>query len=268
MGPKQANTLRITDLALQIQGPAGWVEPLMSRWQGWTGNQVGAPWTLMLTVGSPVSSRVPLFLVRPDFADGACRLAAPGFSGTIEPDKGVAHLSAHPQAGVDDLSIFVRTCIAVEAFARGGLLFHAAGVVRQGQGHALFGHSGSGKTTAARLSQSDLVLNDDLVLIKPGSSGWQLWGTPFGGHWLPQAGPVPLHGLLRLVPDCEDRLRALGPGTVLGEVVANSPVINACPTWLPALMARWQEILDDVPARALHFRKSPAFWEVVDAEFR
>jgi len=231
------------------------------------GNAVDAPWTLTLTVGAPASSRVPLYLARPDLYDGSCRLVAPGFSGTIEPDKGVAHLCAHPQASFGDLSVFVRTCVAVEAFARGGLLFHAAGVVRHGRGHALFGHSGSGKTTAAGFSQSGTVLNDDLVLIKPGSSEWQLWGTPFGGPWLPQAGPVPLDGVLRLVPDREDRLEALGPGTVLGEVVANSPVINACPAWLPALMARWQGILEDVPARALHFRKGPAFWEVVDAEF-
>jgi hypothetical protein len=214
-----------------------------------------------------VSSRVPLYLARPDFGDSIFRIVAPGFLGTIEADRGIAHLSAHPQAGVSDLSVFVRTCVAVGAFARGGLLFHAAGVVRQGRGHALFGPSGSGKTTAAQLSPNDLILNDDLVLIMPGSSTWQLWGTPFGGPWLPQAGPAPLHGLLRLVPHREDRLESLGPGAVLGEVVANSPVINACPAFLPALMARWQEILKEIPARALHFRKSPSFWEVIDAEF-
>lgn len=267
MRPRRASTLQISDLALQIEGPTGWVEPLMSRWQGWTGNEVNAPWTLALTVGAPTSSWVPLYLARPAFGGGNCRLVAPGFSGTIEPDRRSARLSAHPQASVGDLSVFVRTCVAVEAFVRGGLLFHAAGVVRQGRGHGLFGPSGSGKTTAARLSPNDLILNDDLVLIMPGSPEWQLWGTPFGGPWLPQAGPVGLHGLLRLVPDREDRLVALGPGTVLGEVVANSPVINACPAWLPGLMARWQGILEDVPAQALHFRKSSAFWEVVDAEF-
>jgi hypothetical protein len=267
MGSRQANTLRITNMALKIEGPASWVEPLMSRWHAWMDPQANAPWTLTLTVGAAASNSVPLEQARPDFDNGTCRLDAPGFSGTIEPDEGIAHLSAHPEAGMGDLSIFVRTCVAVRAFSQGGLLFHAAAVVRQGRGHALFGPSGSGKTTAARLSPNDLILNDDLVLIMPRGSVWQLWGTPFGGPWLPQARPAPLHGLLRLVPDHEDRLESLGPGTVLGEVVANSPVINACPAWLPALMARWQGILEDVPAQALHFRKSPAFWEVVDAEF-
>jgi hypothetical protein len=267
METRRITTLQIGDLALRIEGPAGWVDRLASRWQGWMGSQAQAPWMLTLGTGAPVSNRVPLYLARPFFDDGICRLAPPGFSGTIDPDRGIAHLCAHPQANVSDLAVFVRTCIAVEAFARGGLLFHAAGVVRQGRGHALFGPSGSGKTTATQLSPNDLILNDDLVLIRPGQSTWQLWGTPFGGPWLPQSGPAPLHGLLRLIPDREDWLDFLGPGAVLGEVVASSPVVNACPAWLSTLMARWHEILDKVPTRALHFHKSPAFWEVIDAEF-
>lgn len=259
-------TLRISDLSLQIEGPAGWVDWLSGQWPAWIDSQPGDAWKLSLAVGSAAPNSPPLYQARPGFADGICRVTAPGFSGRIEPERGIAHLSAHPQADLSDLSIFVRTCLALQVFEQGGLLFHAAGVVRAGRGYALFGHSGCGKTTAASLSKDDLVLNDDLILIKPGEPEWQLWGTPFGGDWLPQARPVPLHGLLRLVPGQEDQLEALGPGVILGEVVANSPVINAYPTQLPALLARWEDVLSNVPARALHFRKSPAFWEVIDAE--
>lgn len=261
------DTLQIGDLALQIEGPASWIESFQQMWQGWMGDAMVEPWTLSMIMASDAPAGSRRFTSQLRFADGVCHMIAPGFSGAVDPSQAAAHLEAHPEANVRDLSLFVRTCMALQAFDRGGILFHAAGVVRQGLGFALFGLSGSGKTTAARFSRESVVLNDDLVLLMPGKSGWQLWGTPFGGSWLPQAWSAPLRALLHLVKDREDRLEALGPGAALGELAANSPVINAHATEVPVLLTRWQGILDRVPVRALHFRRGPAFWEVVDAEF-
>lgn len=267
MASRVAATLSIADRGVQIEGPAGWVEALRRMWPGWMDAARPQSWSLCLTAGPPAPGARPLFETRPHFQDGIGYLLAPGFSGWIDPAQGRAHLEAHRGANAGDLSIFVRTCFALQAFERDGILFHAAGVVHRGQGYAFFGLSGSGKTTATRLSPNDLVLNDDLILLRPGASGWEMWATPFGENRSPGQDTAPLRALFRLIQAPQDRIERLSPGSALGELVANSPVVNAHPACLPDLMARWQAVQKDVRVRALHFRKDSTFWEVIDSEF-
>jgi hypothetical protein len=108
------------------------------------------------------------------------------------------------------------------------------------------------------------VLSDDLVLLRLGDAGWQAWASPFGRHRVPEVRSAPLRGLFRLEQGPEDRLEPLSLGVALGELVANSPVINADPGCSLALIARWEEILKSVPIALLKFRKSDTFWEIVD----
>jgi hypothetical protein len=215
-----------------------------------------------------VAQAEPLFLARLAEANRSATLDVAGFAGSIQPSIGIAQLAAHPDASPADLLIWVRTVLALYALEQEGLLFHAAGVLHRGQGYALFGRSGSGKTTTARnAAPGDLVLNDDLILLAPQQGAWQIWATPFGQRPFAPAPPAPLRALLYLVQAEENRLAPLGAGQALGELVANSPVVNGLPGWLPALLSRWQAVLDQVPVRALYLRASPAFWEVIDAEF-
>ncbi|MFC2037355.1 hypothetical protein ACFLYD_05215 [Chloroflexota bacterium] len=267
MNDTLVDTLQVSDLALQIEGPAEWIRLLRRIWRGWMGSEAQEPWAVSMIRSSPPFTTLAPAPPRIHFVDGVCHFSSPGYSGTIDRSRATARVEVQPMANRADLAIFMRTCLALQAFDRGGLLFHSAGVVHRGHGYALFGLSGSGKSTAARLSGDDIVLNDDLILIKPDEAGWQVWGTPFGGGWSPLGHPVPLRTLLRLVQDRRDSLRELGPGVALGELVASSPVVNADTARLPALLTRWLAVLDQVPLRALHFRKDPTFWEVIDAEF-
>jgi hypothetical protein len=260
-------TLQISDLGLEIDGPAGWVERLGQTWAGWTADAVPDRWSIRLDVGPAVDDDDSPFVARPYFEDGVCYLTATGFSGQIDPGAGTGCLQAHPRASKADLAGFVRTCFAFQAFQRGGIAFHAAGVIHGGRGYALFGPSGAGKSTVAEFSVGDVILNDDLILIKRGNSGWQMWATPFSTSWLPQPRQGPLHALLRLKQAEEDRLEPMGPGVVLAELIASSQGVNAYAAWLPALFDRWQLILGEAPVQALHFRRGPAFWRVIDAEF-
>jgi hypothetical protein len=193
-------------------------------------------------------------------------LEAPGFVGEIAPQDGTAWLRAHPKAESGDLAYFVRTVFALRAFEEGTLLFHAAGVVHRGVAYALFGHSGSGKTTASRLSSGKPILSDDLVLLQESGSGWETWATPFGRRRVGEVRSAPLRALLRLVQAPEECLEPMPRGVALGELVANTPVVNADPARASALLARWDGILHSVPVCFLHFRKSKAFWEVLDAQ--
>lgn len=258
-------TLDIGGIALTLAGPAFWVGPFARVWERWSGTSSG--WLVYLEMDDDLPEPAgSLFAVRPCFAERKCLLGAQGFAGEIIPSERFAHLRAYPVVSLGDLAYFVRTVFALAAFEEGGLLFHAAGVVHRDVLWAFFGPSGSGKTTAASLSRGKDVLSDDLIFLRRGGGGWEGWATPFslcrGGRR-----SSPLRALVRLVKAPEDRIVFIPSGVALGELVANSPVVNADPARLPELFIRWEEILAQVPVCALHFRKTEAFWEVIDAEF-
>lgn len=256
-------------VALEVQGPGDWIGPLCHAWTSWTPAEGIPCWSVTITpdaaLGAPAG---PLFAVRPQCEGEMCLLSASGFQGVVDALEGSARLSAHPQATPADVGYFLRVALAVQAFRRGGALFHAAGVVRHGTGFALFGLSGSGKTTAARFSAPHPVLNDDLLLLWPAheGAGWELGATPFGKR----RGDVrraPLRALLRLVKAPEVRLVPLRRSRALAELIANTPVVSGNAAWLPDVMSFWETVMDAVPVQALHFRRDGTFWEVIDAQW-
>lgn len=175
----------------------------------------------------------------------------------------VAVTAPQPFAPVDYL---VRAALALLAFEAGGLLFHAAGLARRGLGYGFFGHSGSGKTTVARVSTEALVLNDDLVVLLPQSDRWEMAATPFSNPTqVSPIGPitVPLAALYRLVQDRSVFVEPIDPAAALAEVIAGSPVVNADPDRTLSLLARAEQLVRRVPVQRLHFLPDASFWRVI-----
>jgi hypothetical protein len=131
-----------------------------------------------------------------------------------------------------------------------------------------FGHSGSGKTTVARLSSDAVVLNDDLLLLMPSEhrQGWTVYSTPF---WNPtQVSPAgslsaPLADMFRLVQDQTVYQEEMEPGQALAELVTSVPVIPADPTRLVSLLERGNRLVSSVPIFKLHFLPDASFWDVI-----
>ena len=262
-------SMAVGEIRISVQGHPRWVTPLARAWADWTSDFVRRKWTVELAEASNLTPpTAPLFETLPRCQAGRCTLEAPGFEGYIVPEAHTARLHAHPAATPGDMSYFVRVACALQAFTRGGLLFHAAGIVHQDQGYGLFGLSGSGKTTAAKLSAPDPILNDDLVMLWPDADaarGWCLEATPFGKR-RGDVARAPLRSLLWLVKDTEIFLEPLSRAQSLGELIANTPVISSDAAWLPQAMARWEDVMADVPVYALHFRRDVSFWEVIDGQ--
>jgi hypothetical protein len=259
-------TFGIGDISLTLTGPTDWLAPFVDGWASWVYEKPGWKVRLVKDESLPQPGG-PFFTARPEFADGRCRLQAQGFVGEIVPDEGRALLRAHPSAGLGDLAYFVRSVFALHAFDAGAIVFHAAGIVHQSAAYVFFGHSGSGKTTVARLSKGKPVLNDDLLLLGPSDLGYKVWATPFGKRRNPSVLAASLRAILRLQQARQDRLEPMPGGIALGELVANSPVVNADPSRASTLLSYWERVSSSVPVFRLHFDRSDAFWEAIDAHF-
>ena len=200
------------------------------------------------------------------FDRGVLRFTAAHCTGALDLIAWRAHLGVIAPRPFEPIDYFVRAALALLAFEAGGLLFHAAGLARRGNGYAFFGYSGSGKTTVARVSSDARILNDDLVVLLPDASRWNIYATPFSNPTqVTPAGPqfAPLAALYRLVQDRQVFVEPIAPAAAMAEVIACSPVVGADPDRVLALLARAEQLVSVVPVRRLHFLPDSSFWTVV-----
>ncbi len=259
--------LQIGTLRLEVQADTpGLLQKLESRYRPFLSSSRPADLDVTLQVrggGRSLAGNAPTTPM-PRFAGPRTEFDQPGFRGSIDLQSSRARLSLAPDQADDQADYFLRVCLALLAHRTGGLLVHAAGIVRQGRAFLFFGLSGSGKTTVARCSPPEAVLNDDLVLLLPEDPGWRAWGTPFSNPTQvpPRPDSAPAAGLLRLVQSLEVRLEPLHRGQALAELLASVPVLNAAPQ---PPFERCEQILADLPAYFLHFLPDPTFWPLVAA---
>jgi hypothetical protein len=202
------------------------------------------------------------------FKSGQLTLSSQGAIGWMDVASGFASLSLSSTDPLQEIDYFIRAAYALLAFKTGAVMIHAAGVLHAGRALLFLGHSGSGKTTIARFSGRDQVLNDDLMIALPGKERWMVFATPFWNpsQVKPRAGHAPLAALYLLEKDSEVYLERVSQATALAALLASIPVIPEDPERLPGLIEICQRLLGMVPVKSLHFRKDPGFWKVIDEQ--
>lgn len=244
-------------------------ELLRRRYRDFLSN--GQPYMQAVVRLSDRPGKSSLLNAQIEFQDGVLQFAASGYQGIIDASAGRAELQLSSLRPVEEVEYFLRILYAVAAYENGGLLFHAAGVVKKGRAYLFFGHSGAGKTTAARLSQKFLVLNDDLLLLLPSPASsqdqlaWSAYATPFWNpsQVRPAAASAPIAGLYRLVQDTQVYLEPMSKAQALAESIANLPVIPDDPGRNGGLIGRALSLLNAAPAYRLHFLPDDSFWNVI-----
>ncbi|HBY07432.1 MAG TPA: hypothetical protein DEH22_06470 [Chloroflexi bacterium] len=202
----------------------------------------------------------------PKFSAGELKLCAPGYDGFINEKNGCGALTISSAQPVEEIDYYLRMAFALLAHAAGGVLLHAAGIVRDGQAYLFLGHSGSGKTTACRASQADhIILNDDLVLLLPETDHWQAYGTPFWNptQVQPSAQSAPVAGIYLLVQSKQVFTRPITRGRGLAALISNVPVIPQDPLRSLRLFEILSQIQQITPVSELHFLPDNSFWNVI-----
>lgn len=185
--------------------------------------------------------------------------------GWADLNRGDARLLMRPAGEPEN---FLRVVYAWLCLANRALLVHACGVIRRGRGYVFFGPSGSGKTTIAGLSADATVLSDDLAIIRKEMGVYSVHGVPFRGD-LPEApranAAAPLDGLFTLVKDTRHALTASPPFEAVARLASCVPFVMSQPANAAMVVELCSDLVGQVPVRALHFRRDPGFWEVIDA---
>ena len=154
-----------------------------------------------------------------------------------------------------------------------GLLLHGAAMVRRGQGLALSGRSGAGKTTASRVAAgyAQVLTDENLVLSLAGPQP-MLLSTPFWGASTPREmihrvnDRAPLRALLLLEHGPEFRLERLTGGDAVLALLTTEKLaverVSSAAAWLEIA----QRLVAATPTYRLYSRPTAELWPFLDRE--
>ncbi|HKV06118.1 MAG TPA: hypothetical protein VJO53_13560 [Candidatus Acidoferrales bacterium] len=139
-----------------------------------------------------------------------------------------------------------------------GVEVHAVGVVDEAQrGHLFLGHSGAGKSTTARLWQSQPlahILSDDRIILRASGGQIRMHGTPWHGDaGVASCASAPLHRIYLLEHSHKTELCAISPGRAAAELFARSFVPHHSSEGLQFTLQFLDRVAREVPCSVFRF---------------
>lgn len=153
-------------------------------------------------------------------------------------------------------------------------LMHSSGVIRDGAGYLFAGPPGAGKSTIARLSLPDCILNDEINCVRFSGNEAEICSTPFNGTFKEKSeGRCALRAVLLLRQAAAHKLfRASGAEAVKSLMQEIIPPIGLDEAIDSRVRAEMLDIAlrmqGSVPVYWLEFRQDPGFWELIDREIK
>jgi len=148
----------------------------------------------------------------------------------------------------------------------GGLLVHAASVVRDGKAFLFAGVSGAGKTTISRLVPDDAtLLTDEISYLRSNGHGYVAYGTPFAGE-LAKAGEnvrAPLVAVYFLGKGPENRIEPVCASEAARMLLENVLFFADDAELVSQVFETACELVGRVPVHRLTFFPDERVWELI-----
>jgi hypothetical protein len=175
---------------------------------------------------------------------------------------GMIRQSALPYA-IDSAMRIVHSLLLAD---RGGLLLHAASVVRNGRAYLFAGVSGAGKTTISRLAPPDAtLLSDEISYVTRTGEGYTAFGTPFAGELAKPGENVsaPVAAVYLLAKGNENTIEPVSKADAVRGVLESVLFFAKDPELVGHVFASACELVREVPVQRLTFAPDSRVWEMV-----
>lgn len=186
------------------------------------------------------------------------------FRGQVDPLRRRGFLVQSHQ--VYSFDTFLRILLSLHLVRNGGLVIHAASVVRNGGGYLFAGRSGAGKSTIARQGGSrGAVLSDEISLVRPSADGYLVYGTPFWGELAGSGENI----AARLVQVCvleqcpENRLEPLARTEALRALLPCVLFFARDAENTRSVFQAVEKLVTSAPVARLCFRPTEEFWSLL-----
>lgn len=146
-----------------------------------------------------------------------------------------------------------------------GLLIHSSCVVEKGKAHLFAGHSGAGKSTAAKLSQPRKLLSDEASIVKITKDAVTVFNSPFRSEIQcnDEYSPFSLASiqLLEQAP-IHNQTRLHGSDCIV-QLLDKIFCWQHSPYELKQIFHLLSQLTCKVPFYKLEFKKDHRFWELI-----
>jgi hypothetical protein len=152
-----------------------------------------------------------------------------------------------------------------------GVEMHAVGIVDDaGRGHLFLGHSGAGKSTTARLWQSESkahILSDDRIILRLRDGRVWMHGTPWHGDaGIASPDAAPLSRIYLLEHASKTQLESVAPGRAAAEMFARSFVPHHSPQGVHFTLRFLERVTREIPCSIFRFLPDKSAVEMIRRE--
>jgi hypothetical protein len=236
---------------------------LQDRFSGFMDREGPVDYEFDVEIGEPQGGD-PDQDVRVYRREGLWRIERGDFRAVLDAREGRGRIrqTSNPYS-IDTLLRIVHTLALAP---RGGLLLHAASVVRNGRALVFTGKSGAGKTTLSRLAPPDAaVLTDEVSYVRRDGESYVAHGTPFAGE-LARPGEntsAPLAGIYLLQHGTANRIEDVAPAQAARALLGNVLFFAEDPELVKSVFRAAVELAERVAVRRLTFVPDARVWEIL-----
>ncbi len=146
-----------------------------------------------------------------------------------------------------------------------GVLLHSSCVMDGDQAHIFAGHSGAGKSTAARLSTPRELLSDEATLIKVTDQSIRIYDSPFRSELetVGYKGHAPLSSIQLLFQAKFNERSQVKQSDAFMQLMDKMFYWPYKEDEVVKVLDFLKKIVRNVPVYDLHFQKNNTFWELI-----
>lgn len=147
-----------------------------------------------------------------------------------------------------------------------GLLIHSSCVMDKGRAYLFAGHSGAGKSTAAKLSMPRNLLSDEATVVKITPDKVTIFNSPFRSELDRTTGAEensPLAGIYLLNQAVDNHIVPLSKSSGFLHLMDKVFYWSHSPEEIRDILQLLQQLVNSVSICELHFQKNDTFWELI-----
>ncbi|MEB4869785.1 hypothetical protein P8831_13760 [Priestia megaterium] len=148
-----------------------------------------------------------------------------------------------------------------------GILLHSSCVINSGKAHIFTGHSGAGKSTAAKLSMPRELLSDEATILKITEESVTVFNSPFRSELKAKGSEknTPLGSIQLLHQALSNQRIEVRRIEALMKLIDKVFYWSYKPEETKTIMGLLQLLVKQVPVYELHFQKNNTFWELMSS---
>lgn len=150
-------------------------------------------------------------------------------------------------------------------YHRWGLLIHSSCVIHKDRAHMFAGHSGAGKSTAAKLSHPRELLSDEATIVKVTTDQVTVYDSPFRSELnrTSTEKASPLAGIYLLNQAIDNRIVTISKSNGFLHLMDKVFYWSHSAEETGKLFKLLQQVVDAISVYDLHFQKNDTFWELI-----